>query len=73
MQTKTRYGFFIPYNSDDYYHTIWINDYVNKAWYKRVVPQDVTAACLFEDYVVTGDASGNIYREDYGNSLPVNR
>lgn len=66
---KNQMWFFIPYNSDDYYHTIWINDYVNKAWYKRVVPQDVTAACLFEDYVVTGDASGNIYREDYGNSF----
>ncbi len=66
---KNQIWFFIPYISDEYYHTIWINDYVNKAWYKRVVPQDLTTACIFDDYVVTGDSSGNIYREDYGNTF----
>ena len=61
--------FFFPYLDDDYYHTIWINDYVNKAWFKRVLPQDITAACLFHSNIITADDSGKIYRENYGTTF----
>lgn len=68
-ENKNQIWFFIPYASDDYLHTIWINDYINKAWYKRVVPQDITTAAVFNDFVVTGDNKGNIYKEDFGTSF----
>lgn len=65
-ENKNQMWFFIPYISDDFFHTIWINDYVNKAWYKRVIPQNVTTAGLFNGYVITGDSIGRIYKEDFG-------
>ncbi len=68
-ENKNQVWYFIPYKNDSYFHTIWINDYINKAWYKRIVPQNITSACIFEDYVVTADDSGNIYREDFGKTF----
>lgn len=61
--------FFFPYLDDEFYHTIWINDYLNKAWYKRVVPQNLTVACLFNSQLLSADSNGKIYREDYGNTF----
>lgn len=71
-ENKNQIWLFAPYASDDYYHTVWINDYVNKAWYKRVIPQKITTAALFQDYVVTADSTGNVYREAYGASFNGN-
>ncbi len=61
--------FFFPYLDDDYYHTIWINDYVNRAWFKRVLPQNITTACFFHSNIFTADENGKIYRENYGTSF----
>lgn len=68
-EDKNQIWYFIPYKTDPYFHTIWINDFVNKAWYKRVLPQDITAACIFKESVVTADIEGNIYKENSGNSF----
>ena len=65
-ENKSQIWYFFPYVGDSYYHIVWINDYVNKAWYKRKIPQDIVAACLYKDYVYTADKDGNIYREDFG-------
>lgn len=61
--------FLFPYLSEDYYHTIWIYDYANHAWYKRVVPQNLTVVCLFHSYLISADTEGNIYREAHGTSF----
>lgn len=61
--------FLFPYLDDDYYHIIWINDYINHAWYKRIVPQDITTACLFHSNIISADKFGRIYRENYGTSF----
>lgn len=66
--------FFFPYLDNTYYKTIWINDYINHAWYKRVVPQSISAACMFNSFVITADKDGKIYREFYGttfNGTPI--
>lgn len=68
-QNKSQTWFFLPYLGDNYYHTIWINDYVNKAWYKRVLPQNITTASNFNSRIVTGDDSGRVYYEDYGTTF----
>lgn len=65
-ENRNQMWYFIPYTDQEYFHTVWINDYVNKSWYKRVIPQNITTAALFEDYVVTADENGKIYREDFG-------
>lgn len=66
---KNQIWYFIPYRNDNYFHTIWINDIVNQAWYKRVLPQNITCACIFENYILTADNEGNIYREDISNTF----
>ena len=68
-EAKSQIWYFFPYADDDYFHTIWINDYVNKAWYKRVVPQNIVTACIYDGNVYTADSSGNIYREDFGTTF----
>ena len=68
-QDKHQVWFFIPYIKEDHYHTILINDYVNKAWMKRIIPQNITAACNYKSFIVTGDTSGKVYIEDYGKTF----
>lgn len=68
-ETKNQVWYFIPYLNDQYFHTIWINDIVNHAWYKRVLPQDITSACIYQKYIITADANGNLYKEDINSSF----
>ncbi len=68
-ERKNQIWYFFPYYGKNYLNTIWINDYVNKAWYKRVLPQNIVNACVFKDYIYTADADGNIYKEDFGTSF----
>ncbi len=65
-QNRSQMWYFFPYENESYFHTVWINDYVTKAWYKRVIPQNITYACIFDLQVITSDNSGNIYIEDNG-------
>lgn len=68
-EAKNQIWFFIPYNGDRYLHTVWIFDYVNQAWFKRVMPQDITSASIFDGYILTADKDGKVYREDFGNTF----
>lgn len=68
-EAKNQIWYFFPYVNDNYYHTIWINDYVNKAWYKRILPQDIVTACLYNGKIYTADNTGKIYKEDFGNTF----
>lgn len=63
---KNQIWYFFPYESEKHFHTVWINDYSNKAWYKRIIPQNITTACIFKDNVLSADDNGNIYLEDTG-------
>ena len=68
-QDKHQVWYFFPYQDNIYFKTIWINDYVSKVWYKRVVPQNITCACIYKSQILTADNIGNIYIEDYGTSF----
>lgn len=73
-KNKSQMWFFIPYFKDDNFHTILINDYVNRAWLKRVIPQKITTACNYKSYILTADEFGKIYYEDLGptfNGEPI--
>lgn len=61
--------FFVYNNKETAFHTIWINDYVNKAWFKRIIPQNITCAALFNGDILTADDKGYIYKEDSGNTF----
>ena len=68
-ESRSQIWYFFPYTDDNYFHTIWINDYSCRSWYKRVVPQNLTYACIFNDYIITADDKGKIYREDFGTTF----
>lgn len=68
-EAKNQIWYFIPYQNENYFHTIWIYDYVQQSWFKRVIPQDITTANIFGGYIITADKSGNVYREDFGNTF----
>lgn len=68
-EAKNQIWFFIPYNNDEYFHTIWIYNYTTDSWFKRVLPQSITTACLLDGCIITADASGKVYKEDSGNTF----
>lgn len=68
-ENKSQIWYFLPYADDAYFHTVWINDYINKAWYKRVIPQNIVCACIYNGNVYTADKLGNIYRECAGQTF----
>ena len=73
-ENKNQVWYFFRYVGDNYFHTVWINDYNNKAWYKRKIPQNIVKACVFNNYIYTADKNGKIYKEDYGvtfDGLPI--
>src|SRR5574344_823501 len=69
---KNQIWFLIPYKDVTYFYTIWIYDYENNAWLKRVLPQNITYACNFDEYILTCDSEGNIYQENIGNTFNGN-
>lgn len=74
-EKKNQVWFFIPYQNQEYINKIWIYDYIEKAWFKRNLPQKITTACLYNDKILTADNEGDIYQEDFGNTfnnLPIN-
>lgn len=68
-ESKNQVWYFMPYTDKQYFNTVWINDYVNKAWYKRVIPQNITTAGTFKNFILTADNNGKIYREDFGTDF----
>lgn len=68
-QNKHQMWYLFPYKNQQYYKTIWINDYVNRVWYKRVLPQDITCMCNFHYNILSSDSSGKVYVEDLGTTF----
>ena len=66
---KHQMWFFFPYLNSNYMNTIWINDYVNYSWYKRVLPQHTVCAANFKLNILTADDEGKIYLEDFGSTF----
>ena len=68
-EAKNQVWYFIPYQNEKYFHTVWIYNYINDAWFKRVIPQNITTACLVNGNILTADASGKLYKEDFGSTF----
>lgn len=68
-EKRNQMWYFMPYTDEKYFKTIWINDYVLKLWYKRVVPQNVLGACVFDGNILSYDNEGKIYIEDFGKDF----
>ena len=42
---------------------------MNKVWYKRILPQNITYMCNFRNNILSSDSSGKVYIEDFGTTF----
>lgn len=66
---KNQIWFFIPYKNEEYFHTIWIYNYILDVWFKRVLPQNITSACMYDGNIITADSTGKVFMEDFGSTF----
>lgn len=66
---KNQIWFFAPFSDSDFLDTVWIYDYFCKAWFKRVIPYDITCAAAVFGKIYTATAQGEIFIENLGNSF----
>ena len=74
-ELKNQLWCFVPLENKSYINNVFVFDYTNNAWVKREIPQNITAACLYNNRILTGDSLGNVYLEDNGNTFngePIN-
>ena len=68
-EPKGQVWFFCPTTSNIYLSTVMIFDYVNQAWTKRVIPQQITCAMCLGGRIYTASADGKVFLEDSGHTF----
>lgn len=68
-EEKSQIWFFIPQKNAQNLSTVLIWDFLNKAWYTRKIPQEISCAGKFAQKPVTATHDGKIYLEDTSNSF----
>lgn len=61
--------FYFPQEDVSELKTVFMYDYVNKCWFKRVQTQEVTCGTIFKEKIFTGTKDGKILREDFGDTF----
>ncbi len=68
-KNKSQIWCFLYESNDDFFHTILIYDYINNAWFQRVVPYDITCAWEYQGDIYSGLNDGRIVKESVGSSF----
>lgn len=68
-EPKNQVWFFCPTISDIFINTILIYDYINNAWTKRVLPQQVTSAMYLNGKIYAATLDGKVLLEDTGHTF----
>lgn len=68
-ESKNQIWFFIPTISNIYLSTVLIYDYVNNAWTKRVIPQQITCATSLNGRIYSATSDGLVLLEDAGHTF----
>ncbi len=66
---KSQLWCFLYKSNKDYFDTILIYDYINNAWFQRVVPYQITAAWECDGIIYSGLSDGRIVKEAVGSSF----
>lgn len=67
--SKTQVWFFLPFDGKDHLNEILIYDYACHAWYKRVIPYEITSGASIFGSVYTASARGEVFLENSGNTF----
>ncbi len=73
-EIKNQIWFFIPKVNAEYLSEVYIYDFACDAWFKRVIPYQITAAATVCGKIYTATFSGEVFAEDKGNTfagLPI--
>lgn len=65
-EKKNQLWFYLPYSDSKYFNTIWIYDFANDSWTKRIEPQNITSATNVNSQIFSGCAEGKILLENIG-------
>ncbi len=68
-ESKNQIWFFCPTISNIFISTVLIYDYVNRAWTKRVIPQEITCAMRLNDSIYSASSDGKVFLEDSGHTF----
>lgn len=66
---KNQIWFFLPRVNISGEGYFLIYDFENKAWFKRLVPYEITACANVNGEILTADKNGSIFCEDFGNTF----
>ena len=64
---KKEVWFYFPINNLTYFQYVYVYDYQQNMWYRRISPQETTCAIEHKDTIYSFDSSGNVYQEDLGS------
>ena len=67
--SKNQIWFFLPIRDISCQGYFLIYDFENKAWFKRLVPYEITAVANVCGEILTADKNGSIFQEDCGNTF----
>lgn len=68
-ERKNQIWFYLPYNDNKYFNTIWIYDFANDCWTKRIETQEITSAANVNYEVLSGTSGGKILLENVGSTF----
>lgn len=66
---KSQLWFFLYKNNADYFTDIFVFDYVNNAWFLRVVPYKITTAWIQDGIIYSAVSDGKILKEGIGRTF----
>ena len=67
--SKNQIWFFLPIRDISCQGYFLIYDFENNAWFKRLVPYEITAVANVCGEILTADKNGSIFQEDCGNTF----
>lgn len=66
---RNQIWFFIPFVNSRFLNIIWIYDYYLKAWFKKVIPYQITCGATVKGKIYTATSVGEIFVENVGNTF----
>ena len=68
-EKKNQLWFYLPYSDNEFFSTIWIYDFANNCWTKRIETQEITSAANINSEVFSGCSNGKILQENIGSTF----
>ena len=68
-EKKNQLWFYLPYSDNEYFNTIWIYDFANDSWTKRIETQNITSAANVNSEILSGCKEGKILLENIGSTF----